>query len=756
MSTSTYRLYGWRGSGGLVMSLVIVGFLGMAVTGTGSRADDGPTINIPAGATGESLFKDFMHYARMGRFTAADAFARALLAHPELDAVTILDLSNQDKKSVDTLLILIKNSTIGDNATKVLDLIHQGEHERRQNPDRIRENIANLALGPQQEYFAIRYLVDSGEYAVPYVVGALLDPANAELTPRLVNAMTKFARPAVTPLALALAMRDNDARLNVIHTLGEIGYPHALPYLRELLADENAPGQTKQAAAAAIERIHAITGRTFPGTAADLFLDLAEKYYNEDDMVRADPRIETANVWYWDESAQAFSAIIVPARIFGQIMAMRCAQEVLRFEPARSDATALWLAANIRRESRLGMNVESGDPNETGDPDATRPAVFPRAMYFTQAAGPYYAHLVLARAVRDGDTAVALGAIEALRVTAGETSLVGQEDLKQPLVQALHFPELLVRIRAALALGAALPKSPFADSQHVIPLLAEAVTLTGNEQVLVIDRDEANVNRVMEVMRAGGRAVIGETDFPRAIARVRAEFQSLRGIFLATGSVEPSTEDILRQLRQEFLFGKTPVILLTKPRDALAAEDLAAKDGFLELVDAAADGDALEAAYARAQQRTGLAAIDDVLASELAAGAVEVLRRIAVDGRTVYSLAPAESALIAALDVSDEGLQTAAARVLALIPTPTAQRAIAAVALDSANPDSLRLAAYDSLSESAKNNGNLLAEDQLDELIGVARDEADLTMRTAASQALGAVNLSTSKASEIIRSYPSD
>ena len=94
-----------------------------------------------------------------------------------------------------------------------------------------------------------------------------------------------------------------------------------------------------------------------------------------------------------------------------------------------------------------------------------------------------------------------------------------------------------------------------------------------------------------------------------------------------------------------------------------------------------------------------------------------------------------------------------AASVLALVPTPSAQGAVARTALDAANANSLRLAAFDSLSESSKSNGNLLADDQLTELVKIARDETDLTIRTAASQTLGALNLHTSKASDIIRSY---
>ncbi len=91
--------------------------------------------------------------------------------------------------------------------------------------------------------------------------------------------------------------------------------------------------------------------------------------------------------------------------------------------------------------------------------------------------------------------------------------------------------------------------------------------------------------------------------------------------------------------------------------------------------------------------------------------------------------------------------------MLALTPVPAAQRAIAHVALDANNSKSLRVAVFGSLAESAKNNGNLLEEAQVATLVTIAKEDADLTIRTAASQTLGAINLSNNKASEIIRTY---
>lgn len=752
MDRTSWCSYGSRFAWGLFFGLIGGGGVSPAAAQTQTPKVAGTRPDLAPETTVESLFADFLHFARMGRFDAANAYAQKLLAHPDLDPVELLEFASRDRKSVDTLLIIIKNSSIGENARQVLELLEKGEYQKRKDPERIQANIENLGGNPQQEASAIRHLAEGGEYAVPPLVEALLDPSKAQLWPRIILALPQLGKGAVNPMVIALAVNNNDVRQNLIHALGEIGYPQAIAYLRKLTVAAGMSKETQAAADQAIARIEALAGRAFPGAPQELFYQLAERYYDEDDAVRADPRLEQANVWYWEATSQALQPVVVPQRIFGPVMAMRCCEEALLLRNDHPEAIALWLAANIRREGRLGMNVESGDASEVATADPTRPTVFPRALYFTQAAGPRYAHLVLDRAVRNHDSAVALGAIEALRVTAGEASLVGNEDLKQPLAQALRFPDLVVRIRAALALGAALPKSQFPDAQFVVPVLAGTLTQSGRRQVLVVDADEGNGNRVMGALR-GDFDVIGAANFDRGLDRVRTEFQSLAGVYLSTDLAEPDVKGALKQLRGEFTFAKTPIVVLAKPRQSVAAEEVVKSDPCVQSIDAAAGDADLKAALSRAAGRAGQAALEPELAKTLALQAAETLRRIAVDGRTVYDVGMAVPALIAALGASDERLQTTAASVLALAPSPQAQRAIAHVALTEKNAKSLRVAAFDSLAESAKNHGNLLEENQITELVRIAREDSDLTIRTAASQTLGAINLANNKASEILRSY---
>lgn len=704
-------------------------------------------------ATVEGLFADFMHYARMGRFTAADAYATALLSHPETTPVRVMNAANKDPDSVATLQILIANSTIGANARKVQELIEQGEYEMRKDPQRIQDNIRKLGGDPQQEYFAIRHLAESGEYAIPWMIQTLLDPNQQALWPRVINALPRIGKGAVGPLVEALEMSNDDMRLHVIRALGEIGYPQAVPYLARLVVAADMPESTKSAALAAIGRIAEISGRPQSGTADEQFFQLAEKYYDEDASVRADPRLPEANVWYWDGAQQILTPTVVPTRIFGQVMAMRCCEEALRITPDRQEAMALWLAGNIRRESRLGLDTESGDPAVAGETDATRPQIFPRALYFTQTAGPRYAHLVLQRAVEDGDAAVALGAIAALRTTAGQASLVGTEDYKQPLVQALRFPDPLVRIRAALALAAALPKSQFADSEFVMPVLAQALSQTGRREVLVVDPDEANRNRVMDALRTPETVALGAAGLYEGLQRARTEFQATGLIVVASDVPDGELPALMQELRGEFVFAHTPVIILVKPDQALTAEQAAAGDIYTERADATADGDALRDHLADIESRTGRHVIDPDLALAIALETADVLRAIAADGRTVYNWGVTEPALIGALSSPSEDLQTRAAAVLALTPTETGQRAVAHMALTAAHAETLRVASFGFLAESTRNFGNMLEAGQVTQLVEIAKEEPNLVLRTAASQALGAANLATNQASEIIRSY---
>jgi len=91
------------------------------------------------------------------------------------------------------------------------------------------------------------------------------------------------------------------------------------------------------------------------------------------------------------------------------------------------------------------------------------------------------------------------------------------------------------------------------------------------------------------------------------------------------------------------------------------------------------------------------------------------------------------------------------AQVLGHIASGAAQQAIAGIALDPAEPQEMRVAMFSALAAAAKRRGNLLPDETVRQLITVVESDTNMAIRTAASQALGALNLPGNPASAIIR-----
>ena len=88
---------------------------------------------------------------------------------------------------------------------------------------------------------------------------------------------------------------------------------------------------------------------------------------------------------------------------------------------------------------------------------------------------------------------------------------------------------------------------------------------------------------------------------------------------------------------------------------------------------------------------------------------------------------------------------------MAYLPSPDAQRAIAAAAMDVNNDIDVRVAAFESLATSAKLNGLELLEKQVDSIYSLVADAAsDAPLRSAAAAAYGAMNLPSRKVKELI------
>lgn len=570
----------------------------------------------------EEDWNDFLHYTMIGRLDLAKGYAQAILqGNP--DPVTLFELVQQNPQGYDFAMKIAETSRDEELAKvtkQLLGVIDQGRFARRTDPKIIVDEIRRLGGTPRGKLIAIQRLRDAGEYAVPFLLDAmgetLRDPAAKNELAAMIEALPQIGQPAIRPLAAALQMNNDQVKAEIVRALGQIGYPQALPYLKYVT--ENA--QSAELRALAAESLRKIDPRAVNTPAAALFFQLAEKHYYHNESLNPPEGVPIANIWFWDGTANRLARVEVAREYFHELMCMRCCEWSLKAQEQFGLAIGLWLAAFFKAES-AGVPMPEYFGKEHAD-----------ALVYATTAGPEYLHQALARAVNDRNAAVALGAVEALAITAGERSLMYTLGPAQPLLQALAFPDRAVRYSAAIAIANAGPRQPFAESGVVVQSLAEALTS-------------------------------------------RAQ----------------------------------------------------------------------EGAAATAEQWTA------EMADSYALRAAQAMLKLAIGRNPVIDLSLAQPALIGATKATRQEIQTLAGQVLAYVNNANAQRAIAEMAMNTANDVNVRVAAFESLVGSAKLSGNLLADPAVNAIYElISKADTDPALRAAAAAAYGALNLPSQKVKSLI------
>lgn len=707
--------------------------------------DEAPQ-TAPAGSAAVEIrndFVNFLHFAAIGRFDYAQAHAQSLLQRPDVSPLTeeaadaLIRLSQERPQAIETLVILIQHSTIGDEAGQVMGLIRQAHRTQRQNAEQINQSIRMLIGTPVEQTTGMERLVDSGEYAVPHMLRLLADPHEGELHPFITRALPRLGKPAVNPLCAALSVENEIVQRVAAETLGRIGYPQALAYLQRAASDPKVNPAVRKSAADALRQIVVADPGLREAPATQLFRELAESYYAEDESLAADPKDPRANVWVVD--GQLIKAIDVPTEIFCMVMSMRAAQASLELNRDQPDVLALWLAANFRRESQLGLDVQTTEKVVVDDP--TRPEDFPRSLYYARNAGPACCNLVLSRGLTDMDRPVILGAIAGLSATAGPNAFQPQHRGGPGLAEAIRFPDQLVRLRAAFVLSRILPTQPFAGASEVVPVLTSAFAIDGEKAYLLIDPDTAAAEALAAELGENGAKVLVADSLELGLARAAKQFTQLDGIFLASDMTRPGAVQAVQVLARDERAALTPVVLLVKEGGILISDQVLDTDPRVGRV--LANESVAEQLTTRLEQigrRYGYQPLTDEDGVDLSLEAARSLQRIAAYKSVIFDVRAAESALAEALNNHpSEEVRIDTTRVLALIDSSTAQDALAQAALSDEHTSTLRIAAFASLAESARELGDRLSDRLTKELIQQAMSEPDLELRTAASQALGAI-----------------
>jgi len=409
----------------------------------------------------DKQFGNFLHYLRIGRLDLAKATAK-LIIDSNPDPVQLLESSTAIQQS-DIILRKAKENEydreLAELSSQIVGLIEKGRFIRRCDPKIIVEEIKRLSNGSRGWLNGVRRLQDAGEYSIMYMVDALTDSSREAEWPDIIRALPEIGRDAVRPLGAALQINNVTVKATIIETLGRIEYPQSLAYLKYIIEND----ESAQLRELARESINKIDPSALRVPAASLFYTLAENYYYHAESLSPAIEAEFANIWFWNPDNNRLERVEVDKSYFYELMVMRCCEWSLRADASFGQAIGLWIAAFFKAES-TGVAM----PNYFG-------SEHPDAMTYATTAGPEYLHQALARALKDGDSYIALGAVEALAQIAGERSLLYNIGIAQPLIQALSYNDKAVRYSAAIAIATAGPTINFAERKLVTENLAEAL-----------------------------------------------------------------------------------------------------------------------------------------------------------------------------------------------------------------------------------------------------------------------------------------
>jgi len=432
-------------------------------------------ISAGFGAGLEENWNDFLHYTKIGRLDLAAGYAQAVLAS-EPDPVKLLALSEANPQGYAILLRVVETAPeaeLTELSGKILDIIEQGRFVRRTDPKVIVEEIRRLSGTSRGQLTAVKRLRDAGEYAIPYMLSAMADESRRDEFSSIVWALPQIGRDSIRPLAAGLQTNDITIRAEIIKALGKIGYPQSLAYLKYII-EKDSSAELRGLAEQSISRIDPAALQV---SAAELFYQLAEKYYYHAPSLAPAEDADFANVWFWDAESRQLVREEVDRGYLNELMAMRSCEWALKADAGFGQAIGLWTAGYFKAES-AGVDM----PAYFGAGHAD-------AIVYATTAGAEYLHQALARSVEDKNAYVALGVVEALAASAGERSLLYRLGAEQPLVRALSFDDRAVRYSAAIAIAAAGPTEYFAESRLVAEILSEALGGTGRQDE---DADLAN------------------------------------------------------------------------------------------------------------------------------------------------------------------------------------------------------------------------------------------------------------------------
>lgn len=707
------------------------------------------TAAAPAGQGTQAakLWEDFIHYSRIARLDLAASSGKAFVAlnlSPEA-LLGVIEAGPYEDWELDLVRLQRMDQAIASVGKEVEQAIEKARIAVSRDPQRVRQAIEKLDDGARPRINATRRLQAAGQYAAPELLKALLSRSevNQKLNPYIIEAMVAVGKPIVPALSQALPDLPPVNQQQVAEVLSRIGYPLALPYLRDAAEREGISVETRNALVLAFNNIAALSRVPNNIAAEDLYLKLADDYYSKAEGLMLEPDAATNLMWQYGTET-GLTSIDIPTPIFYDVQAMRAARRALQLRPSKSAAYSLWVSANLRRENNLPEGAE--DPSYS--------AKLRSPMFYAELAGPAHVHPILQRAMLDRDAELALDAIAALAATAGANNAVSNSLLKhesdiQPLISALNYPDRRVRYQAAHAIAKAKPTEAFPASSRVVSVLADAIREEGKLYALIIADNIEQMNaRASSVKAAGQFTVIQGSTVEDSISQINT-VPGIDMIVVETSALR--ADKILSRIKSHHKLQGAPVVLMLEGGAVTRAQRLLKDDPLVTALSIETDPAEIVNAFKAINDANNGAKLTKEQALDFSLQSLHVLRDLAVNKAedSIFSILDVKPTLLDALNDSRKEVVLATADVLALLSPQDVQQAIADAALQTSRGASMQVELLKAVALSARLNGNQLSSRQIELLLKLIADSTG-NLADAAASAYGSLNLPTERGVELI------
>lgn len=706
------------------------------------------TLNASAQNNPNKLWEDFIHYSRIARLDLAASSGKALVAlklEPEA-LLKVIETGPYSDWQLDLVRLQRMDDAIASVGKEVDGAIENARIAVSRDPARVRETIDKLDDGARPRLRATRRLQFAGQYAAPELLNVLRSrsPENEALHPYVIEAMVAIGQPIVSPLSEALSGLPPVTRQQVAEVLSRIGYPLALPYLKDAATQSDTTEETRSVLMLAFNNIASQAGVSGNLDAADLYLKLANDYYALKEGLILEPDAATNLYWMYDKNT-GLTSLSVPTPVFHDVQAMRTARRTLQLDSNKSAAYSLWIAANLRRENNL----------PEGQKDPSYSAIQRSPMFYAELSGPNHMHPVLNRAMADRDAELALDAIAAIASTAGaKTAIHGPSNSEitgsiQPLIGALNYPDRRVRYQAAYAIAKAKPTEDFNAADRVVGVLADAVREEGKQFALVLADNVEQMNaRASSVKSAGKFDVLQGSTIEDSMDQING-VPGIDLIVIETKAIR--AQELLAQVKAHHKLSGTPTVLLLEAGEVPRAQRLLRDDPLVHALSIETDPAQIIDQFKLVHEAHNGTPLTKQAAIGFSLQSLAVLRDLALDksDNQVFKILNAKPTLLESLNDTRKEVVLATAEVLALINQEDVQQAIADAALQSSRGATVQVDLLKSLGHSARLHGNKITNRQAMLLVKLVEDSTG-KLADAAAGAHGSLNLPTSQGIKLI------